>query len=148
MEIRLEAKLLFKQAQRKAVNMLSLFSPPHLSLQHTYSAYTFSQAHTTGGCEVTWERKRCMIRIAMNAQNGKTGAAGRQVSGLRGRTAEVQGYVAACLMRALCSRSLGVTKVRPRVLQLIITPLSVWVDACVCVFLIFIILVGFYCYNP
>lgn len=96
---------------------------------------------------MTWERKRCMIRIAMNAQNGKTGAAGRQ-SGLRGKTAEVQGYVAACLMRALCSRSLGVTKVRPRVLQLIITPLSVWVDACVCVFLIFIILVGFYCYNP
>ncbi len=51
-----------------------------------------------------------MIRIAMNAQNGRTGAAGRQVSGLRGRMAEVQGYVAACLMRGSVAAGLGLLR--------------------------------------
>ena len=48
-----------------------------------------------------------MIRIAMNAQNGRTGAAGRQVRGLRGSMAERQGYVAACLMWGSVAAVLG-----------------------------------------
>lgn len=46
----------------------------------------------------------------MNAQNGKTGAAGRQVSGLRGRMAEVQGYVAASLMQTSVATALGLLR--------------------------------------
>lgn len=53
-------------------------------------------------------RGRHMIRIAMNAQNGRTGAAGRQVSGLRGRMAE--GYVAACLMWVSVAAALGLLR--------------------------------------
>lgn len=49
-----------------------------------------------------------MIRIAMNAQNGTTGAAGRQVSGLRGWSAEVQGFVAACLIWGSVAAALGI----------------------------------------
>lgn len=51
-----------------------------------------------------------MIRIAMNAKNGRTGAAGRQVSGLRGRMAEVQGYVDACLMWCSVAAALGLLR--------------------------------------
>lgn len=51
-----------------------------------------------------------MIRIAMNAQTGRTGAAGRQVSGLRGRMAEVQGYVAACLMWGSPAAAVGLLR--------------------------------------
>lgn len=36
--------------------------------------------------------ERCMIRMPMNAQNGTTGAAGIQLSGIRERLAELQGY--------------------------------------------------------
>lgn len=65
----------------------------------------------------------------MNAQNGKTGAAGRQVSGL-GRMAEVRGYVAASLMQTSVAAALGL--LRFKVHQLIITPLSVCVGGCMC----------------
>ncbi len=51
-----------------------------------------------------------MIRIAMNAQNGRAGAAGRQVSGLRGRMAEEQGYVAACQMWGSAAAALGLLR--------------------------------------
>lgn len=51
-----------------------------------------------------------MIRIVMNAQNAKTGAAGRQVSGLRGSIAEVQGYVAACLMQTSVAAASGLLR--------------------------------------
>lgn len=51
-----------------------------------------------------------MTRIAMNAQDGRTGAAGRQVSGLKGRMAEVQGYAAACLMWGSVVAALGLLR--------------------------------------
>ena len=105
----MEAKLLFKRTQRKAVNMLSLFFFPPLPLQHTY---IHTNSHKLILQEVVrgLERERCMIRIVMDAQNGGTGAAGRQVSGLRGRMAEVQGYMAACLIWGSVATALGLLR--------------------------------------
>lgn len=50
-----------------------------------------------------------MIGIAMNAQNGRTGAAGRQVSGF-GREDGWSARLCGCMPNVgLCSRRLGVT---------------------------------------
>lgn len=51
-----------------------------------------------------------MMRIAINYQDGRTGAAGKQVSGERGKMAEVQGYVAACLMWGSVATALGLLR--------------------------------------
>lgn len=51
-----------------------------------------------------------MMRIAINARDGRTGAAGRQVTGKRGNMAEVQGYVAACLMWGSVASALGLLR--------------------------------------
>lgn len=99
----MEAKLLFKRAQRKAVNTLSFF-PLLLSLQHTY-IHTTSHKHILHEDVRGLGKERCMIRIVMNAQNDRTGAGGRQV-----RVAGVQGDVAACLMWGSVVAALGLLR--------------------------------------
>lgn len=138
MEIRSEAKLPFKQAQRKAVNMLSPVCPccARIPRPHSHEHMLQEAVEWLGREKDTWW-------ITMNAQNGKTGAAGRQVSGLRGGgAAGVQGDVAECLMRPSAATAWGVTKVGRTGVRLIIATLSVWVDSCVSVFPIFILLAG------
>lgn len=85
--------------------MLGLFPTSHISAASTFNIHILQEVLKPLG------RERCMIRIA-NGQNGKTGAAGRQVSGLRGRMAEVQGYVAACLMWVSVATALGLLRVK------------------------------------
>lgn len=54
----------------------------------------------------------------------------------------MQGDVAECLMQPSAAPAQGVTKVGRTGVRLIITPPSEWVDSCVSVFLIFILLAG------
>lgn len=130
----MDVEFVFERAQRKAVNMLAL----SLYFFLTSSTHTFIHILTsTGGCEGNLERERYMIGISMNAQNRCCCKTGEWVKREDGWCARLCG----CIPNVkIYSHSLGVTKVRPWVLRLIITLLPVLLSLflslfplCVCV---------------